>query len=147
MANEVFILGNAVVHSIYDTAGTAWEPIGCATTSGASDSLEINEVETKCDPGVIVTSPGSSSFEKTGEGRYIDEAVDTGRQSYAKLVGYLRAKTRIEWRQSTGLGSPTEEFGFGYITSVELTAESGQECTFSYTITGDGAITNTDPHP
>ena len=147
MPNETFILGNVVVQSIYDTTATAWEPIGCLTTNSFSESMEVNEIETKCDPGNIVRTPGSTSYELTGEGRYIDEAVDTGRQSYHKLKGYLRAKTLIEWRQATGIGTPTEEFGFGYITSVEMTAESGQEVTFTYTISGSGAITTTDPHP
>lgn len=147
MAGEALILGNVVIQSIYDTGNTAWEPIGCLTSNTSSESLEVNEVETKCDPGNIVKTPGTYSYEKSGEGRYIDEAVDTGRQSYAKLKGYLRGKTLIEWRESTGLTSPTNEYGSGYVTDVEMVAESGQEVTFSYTISGTGAISSTDPHP
>lgn len=143
MANETFIKGDVVIFSIYDTS--AYEPIACITTSAISESVDIDEVLTKCDPGNTIRSAGAYSYEITGEGIYIDEAVDTGRQSHDSLKGYMRAKTRITWRMATGITSPTMEYGYGYITALELTGEAGQNATFSFTISGDGAITTTDP--
>lgn len=147
MAGEAFIKGDVVLFSIYDTGNSAYEPIGCITSSAISESLEVDEVETKCDPGNIVRTPGSYSYEITGDGIYIDEAVDTGRQSHNKLKGYLRNKTRITWRMTTGVTTPTEEYGFGYITEAELTGDAGENATFSFTLSGDGAITTTNPNP
>ena len=144
MAGETFIAGNTVIFSIYDAA---WEPIACITSSSLSESVEVNEIETKCDPGNLVKTPGSYSYEITAEGIYIDTAVDTGKQSHRDLAALMRAKTQIEWRMATGITVVTEEFGDAYITSLELTGEAGQDGTFSMTLSGVGAITPTDPHP
>ncbi|MCP4989127.1 MAG: hypothetical protein GY928_24635 [Colwellia sp.] len=145
MAGETFIKGYAVIFSIYDTS--AWEPIACVTSSSLSESVNVDEKETKCDPGNIVKSAGSYSYEISGDGEYIDSAVDTGKQSHRELVTLMRAKTLVEWRMATGITVTDEEFGSGYITSCELTGEAGSDASFSFTISGTGAITGTDPHP
>lgn len=144
MANEVFQDGDVFVTSIYDTS--AYEPIGCSTSETLSETLEVEEFQTKCEPGVIKRSPGAANWEISGEGRFIDENVDTGRQSYAKLSGYLRAKTRLLVRQATGVASSPFEYMYGYVTDCEKTGESGSAITYSYTISGDSAITDTDPN-
>lgn len=146
MAGETYIKGNDVIFSIYDTVATAYEPIGCLTSNTINENVDLEEVETKCDPGNIVTTPGSYSYEISGDGVYIDEAVDTGRQSHAKLKALLRAKTLITWRMATAITAPTQEYGTGYITSLELTGDSGSNATFTFTISGTGAITSTDPN-
>lgn len=143
MANESFISGDDVLFSIYDT--DAYEPIACVTSSSLSETVAIDEVQTKCDPGNIVKTPNAYSYEISFDGIYIDEAVDTAKQSHAKLKALLRAKTLITWKMSTGITSPTDEYGFGYITSLDLTGDSGTNATFSGTISGTGAITSTDP--
>jgi len=144
MAGEAFIKGDAVVFSVYDT--DSYDPIGCLTSSSISESVEIEEVNTKCDPGNTVKTPGAYTYEISGDGIYIDEAVDTGRQSHAKLKGYLRAKTLITWKMTTGLTSPTDEYGTGYITACDLTGDSGANATFTFTISGTGGISETDPN-
>lgn len=144
MAGETFIKGNAVLFSIYDTS--AYEPIACITSSTLSESVEVDEVETKCDPGNIVRTAGSYSYEISGEGVYIDGAVDTGKQSHQELAALMRAKTTITWRMDTGITSPTMEYGTAIITALELTGESGSNATFSFTLSGIGAITPTDPN-
>lgn len=146
MANENFQDGDVFVTSIYDTGATAYEPIGCSESDSISETLEIDSFQTKCEPGVTKKEPGATDFEISGEGRFIDENVDTGRQSYAKLSGYLRNKTRILWRQATGIASSPFEYGYGYVTSCEKTGESGSAITYSYTISGDSAIVATDPN-
>ena len=145
MAGETFIKGNTVIFSAY--VGAAWVPIGCITSSSLSESVAVDEVETKCDPGNIVKSAGSYSYEISADGIYIDTAVDTGIASHRALVTIMRAKTLLEWRMATGITVTTEEFGSGYITSIDLTGEAGSDATFSITISGTGAITGTDPHP
>lgn len=143
MANEVFQDGDVFITSIWDT--DAYEPIGCSTSDEISETLEIDSFQTKCEAGVIKKSPGAADYEISGEGRFVDENVDTGRQSYAKLSGYLRAKTRILWRQATGIASSPYEYGYGYVTACTKTGESGSAITYSYTISGDSAIDSTDP--
>jgi len=144
MAGETFITGDAVLFSIYDSS--AYEPIACLTSNELSESLEVNEVNTKCDPGNTVKSPGAYSYEISGDGIYIDESVDTARQSHAKLKALVRAKTLITWRMSTGLSGTANEYGTGYITDLSLSGDAGEDATFSFTISGQGAITNVDPN-
>ena len=144
MANETFIDGDDVLLKIYDT--DAYEPIACLTSNTISESVEVDEVQTKCDPGNVVKTAGAYSYELTGDGIYIDEAVDSDRQSHDKLKGYLRNKTLITWSMDTGITSPTTEYGTGYITSLELTGEAGENATFTFTISGTGSITETDPN-
>lgn len=145
MAGESFILGNTLILSIWDESNS-YDPVACLTSNSISESLEVDEIETKCDPGNLVRTPGTYSYELSGEGVYIDEAVDTGKTSHALLKGYMRAKTEITWRMATGLTSPTAEYGTGYITALELTGDAGENATFSFTISGTGAITSTDPN-
>lgn len=144
MANETFISGDDVLFSIWN-GSDAYEPIACVTSSSISESVAVDEVQTKCDPGNIVKTAGVYSYEISGDGIYIDEAVDTAKQSHDALKTLLRAKTLITWKMSTGLTSPTDEYGFGYITSLDLTGDSGTNATFTFTIGGSGAITSTDP--
>lgn len=143
MANETFIKGNTIIFSIWES--DAYEPIACMTSNTISEGVEIDEIETKCDPGNIIKSPGSYSYEITGDGIYIDESTDTGLQSHGKLKALLRAKTKITWKMATGITSPASEYGYGYITALDLTGEAGSNATFSITISGTGAITSTDP--
>ena len=145
MANETFLQGDDIILSIYDT--TAYEPIACVTSNSLSESLEVKEVVTKCDPGNIVKNPGAYSYEISVEGIYIDSAVDTGRQSHYELSQLMRNKTLVEWSMATELTSPTTLYGSGYITSLELTGAADDNATFTATISGTGAITATNPNP
>ena len=145
MANETFQDGDVLVTSIYNTGALAYEPIGCSTSDTLSETLEVEEFQTKCEPGVIKRSPGAANWEISGEGRFIDEDVDTGRQSHKKLSGYLRNKTRVLVRQATGIAAAPYEYAYGYVTSCEKVGESGTAITYSYTISGDSSISTTDP--
>ena len=147
MAGETFLKGNTVIFSVWD--GTdSYDPLACITSSTLSEEVEVDEVETKCDPGNIIKTPGSYSYEISAEGIYIDEAVDTNRSSHAVLKALLRAKTLITWRMATSLSTSGQEneYGTGYITSLELTGEAGENATFSVTISGTGSISTTDPN-
>lgn len=144
MANETFISGDDVLLSIYDTS--AYEPIACVTSSSIDETVAVNEVQTKCDPGNIVRTAGAYSYELSADGIYIDGAVDTGKQSHGELAALMRAKTVITWKLDTGVTSPAAQYGTGIITSLNLTGDAGVDATFSITISGIGAITSTDPN-
>jgi len=143
MAGETLIQGDDVLFSIYDTS--AYEPIACVTSSSLSEALEIREVTTKCDPGNLVRTPGTYSYEISLDGIYIDSAVDTGKQSHYELSQLVRNKTLINWSMSTDLTSPTTIYGTGYITALELTGPADDNATFTATLSGTGAIVETDP--
>jgi len=144
MANETFIKGDAVLLSIYDT--TAYEPIACLTSNSIDESVANEEVQTKCDPGNVVQTAGAYSYEISGDGLYIDESVDTAKQSHAKLKALLRAKTVLTWKMDTGLSGSVAEYGTGILTSVSLSANAGENANFTFTILGRGTISATDPN-
>lgn len=145
MANETFIKGDNVLLSIYNEAASDYEPVACITANSLSENVNVTEVQTKCDPGNIVKTPDAYSYEISVDGIYIDESVDANRQSHAALKSLLRAKTKINWKLSTGLANDDAEYGTAYITSLELTGDAGQNATFSSSISGTGAIVQVDP--
>jgi len=143
MANESYIKGYSVLFSIWDT--DAYEPIACVTSNTLTENVELIETRTKCNPGNVDREADAYTYEISVDGVYIDEDVDTARQSHRKLATLMRAKTTITWRLSTGITSPTAEYGTGIITSLELTGEAEGNATFTATISGIGSITSTDP--
>jgi hypothetical protein len=142
MANETFKQGKNLFVYIYDTDNSAYEPIGCSDSDSLSESRDVEEFETKCGPGI---NSGAYSAELSGEGRFVDELVDTGRQSHRKLSKYLRNDTQITWRRETGVGNAFE-YGQGKVTSVEMVTETTSVATYSYTISVIGLPTDTDPN-
>ena len=141
MANETYKQGKDLV--VYIWNGTdAYEPIGCSDSDTLSESRDVEQFETKCGPGV---SSGQYSAELSGEGRFVDELVDTGRQSHRKLATYLRNNTTITWARDTGVGT-TKEYGTGKVTAVDMTTDTSTVATYSYTIAVIGFPTDTDPN-
>ena len=146
MANETFISGDDLVFSIWD-GSNSYDPVACVTNSSLSESVEINQVYTKCDPGNAANTPAGYSYEISVEGIYIDEAVDIDKTSHALLAASLRNKTAVEWSMSTGLSGTATQYGTAYITSLELTGEANGNATFSATLIGTGSISSTNPNP
>ena len=147
MANETFIKGDAVLLSVWDDSLgiPAYEPIACLTSNSIDESVANEEVQTKCDPGNVVQTAGAYSYEISGDGLYIDEDVDTAKQSHAKLKAYLRAKTVLTWKMATGVTGTATEYGTGILTSVSLSANAGENANFTFTLLGRGAIVSVDP--
>lgn len=146
MAGETFIQGDDIILNIFDTTASAYEPVACLTSNSLSESLEINETSTKCDPGRIVRTPGSAGYEISGDGIYIDEDVNTGRQSHAKLAELLRGQTTFDWSITTGRAATPNFFGSAILTELTLDAEAGNYATFTFTMSGSGGISTTDPN-
>ena len=134
--------GKTLVYYLYDTGNTAYEPIGCSDGEELSEERDVEQGETKCGP---YTSSGEYSASIDGSGKWVDEAVDTGRQSHQKLAGYLRNDTTVTWRRDTGIAANPYEYGTGKITAVTLTANSDSLVEYSYTLSVIGLPSYTDP--
>lgn len=140
MAN--FINGDDSILSI--KRGEVYVPIACLTSNGTSETVTFNEVQTKCDPGVVVSTPNSYSYTKSLDGILTDTTSvggDTAQASWDFLTTLLRAKTLIYWKEVTGNPGFITEMGEGYIESLEMTAASGENITFTGSIKGTGDIT------
>lgn len=135
--------GKSLVYYIYDATATAYEPIGCSDGEEMNEERDVEQGETKCGPYVSV-GPYSASIE--GSGKWVDELVDTGRQSHKKLSDNLRNETLVTWRRDTGLASPNEyEYGTGRITSVGLSSNTDSLVEYSYTLSIIGLPISADP--
>lgn len=143
------IKGEVIIVSFWDT--DAYKPVACLTSNGLSQTRNIIESQTKCNPGVIKKTAGSISSDVSVEGEYVDSTSvggDLTVVSHDYLFGLMNDATLIDWRMSTGLADTEFYYGTGAILSdLELTAAAGDElATFSGTLAIDGAIVTTDPH-
>jgi hypothetical protein len=141
-----FVNGDDSILSILRSG--SYKPIACLTSNGTSESLTFNEVQTKCDPGVIQSTPNAYSYTKSLEGILTDTTSvggDTALASWDYLKGLMRAKTLILWKEEIGNPAFISEYGEGYLENLELTSPAGENITFTGSIKGTGSITNTAP--
>lgn len=139
-----FINGDLAILSIRRDGDMV--PVACLTSNGLAEALTFNEVQTKCDPGVIITTPNSYSYNIPLEGVLTDTTSaggDTALASWDYLRTLMRAKALVEWQIE--IGSPTfiQDGGFGYFENLEMTAPAGDNITFTGSIKGTGEISTT----
>lgn len=132
-----FLEGDEDIISLYQT--TEYVPIGCLTGNGISESVAMRETVTKCDPGVTITKPSTSSATISFDGV---ASSDAGILSWDDLKTIHRGKTLVTWRLgSTG----AYDYGEGYIESLDKTGNAGEDVTFTGSIRVTGAIVLIDP--
>lgn len=141
------IKGEGLIWYVHD--GTAYRPVACLTSNALSQTREILESQTKCDPGVVTKTAGTLSYEISFEGEYIDTTStggETTKASHDYLKTIMDAGSTITWKLDTGLTDTVAYYGTGILTSLELSAPAGNELsTFSGSLSGSGSIVTTDP--
>ncbi|MCR9263305.1 MAG: hypothetical protein NXH86_04065 [Flavobacteriaceae bacterium] len=150
MAGETFLKGKVKIISIWD--GSAYRPVACDTTNSLETALSDGaSIVTKCDPDNVVTSPGAFSYSLSGEGVQIDttsSGAETTKASHDWLLTKQQAKTLVTWKRATGLTDTVAYYGTGYITNLSDVGDAGEDnpnATYSFEITGTGAIATIDP--
>jgi predicted secreted protein len=140
------IKGDVVILSIWDGT-SAYEPLACLTSNSLSETVNIIESQTKCNPGVMIKQGGSRSFEFSAEGESIDTTSvggETAKASHDKLRGYLGLLKSV--KMTTGLTDTTAYYGNVVISDLETTAEAGDALvTFSVTLAGSDLLVETEP--
>jgi len=140
------IKGELLILSVWDSS--IYRPIACLTSNNLSETQNIIESQTKCDPGVVTKTPGSYSYELSAEGEYIDTTSATGAVTLASH-DYLHEVfgTEVTWRLATGLTDKPFYYGTAIINDLSGDFASGDDlATFSATLTGSGLIVETDPN-
>lgn len=140
-----FIKGENLILYIHDD--TIYRPIACLTSNSLSQTLNIIESQTKCDPGVVIKDAGTMSYEISAEGQYID-TTSSGAQITKASHDYLHTVmgTTVTWKMATGLTDTAAYYGTAVVGDLSLDAPAGDEiATFSCTLAGSGAIVTTDP--
>jgi predicted secreted protein len=144
---STFIKGDVVILDVWDGV-SAYEPVACLTSNSISETTNLIESQTKCDPGFIEKTVGSYSYEITAEGQCIDTTSSGAaltKVSHDKLRGLQG--TSQDWRWSTGITDTPYLYGSAIISSLEVSADSGDSLgTFSVTFSGEGAIVTVDPN-
>ena len=139
-----FINGDLAILSIM--RGAVMTPVACLTSNGLAEALTFNEVQTKCDPGVIISTPNAYSYNIPLEGVLTDTTSgggDTALASWDYLRTLMRAKTLVQWQITIGDPTFITDGGFGYFENLELTAPAGDNITFTGSIKGTGDIATT----
>ena len=141
------ILGDVAILEVHD--GTAFRPVACLTSNDTSKSREIIESKTKCTPGQTVSISGTSNYEKSFEGEYIDTtsvgSLNLTKASYDFLDTLYEAGSEFYWREATGLTDVPYNYGSATLGELSKSAAAGEVITFSGTLSGVGAIVTVDP--
>lgn len=140
------IKGELLILSVWDSS--IYRPIACLTSNSLSESMEVIESQTKCEPGVVTKTPGTYSYELSAEGEYIDTTSATGEITLASH-DYLHQVfgTEVSWRLSTGLTDTPFYYGSAILNDLSGDFASGNDlATFSASLAGSGAIVEEDPN-
>ena len=146
---DVTIKGSSVILFLHD--GTAYLPIGCLTSNSTTESVETTAgTITKCNqnPEPIL---GAYSYTKSFEAEAVED--DGTKMSIEEARTLLRAKVAskepIYWKEEITKANATKvtEYGKGYLTELGSEAPAEGMVTFSGTISGIGAISQTDLVP
>ena len=139
------IKGENLILYVYDD--TIYRPIACLTSNSLSETQNIIESQTKCDPGVVIKSPGSYSYELSAEGEYID-TTSVGAEVTKASHDYLHSVfgTLVTWKLSTGLTDTPFYYGTAIINDLSGDFAAGDDlATFSASLSGSGSIVEVDP--
>ena len=140
-----FIKGENLILYIHDD--TIYRPIACLTSNSLSQTQNIIESQTKCDPGLVIKDAGTMSYEISAEGQYIDTTSALAEITKASH-DYLHTimGTTVTWKLDTGLTDNAAYYGTAVVGDLSLDAGAGDElATFSCTLNGSGAIVLVDP--
>ena len=137
---------------LYIWGGASYKPVACLTSNSLNTAVSIIESRTKCDPGVVKKTAGVFSYTIDAEGEYIDTTSvggDDTKDSHDTLLVFQQARALITWKINTDVtdAGSIKYYGQALITDLKLTQGSGDEVsTFTVTLDGSGAISQTDPH-
>lgn len=141
------IKGEGLILYVWDSS--IYRPIACLTSNSLSETRNIIESQTKCDPGLIIKASGSYTYELSLEGEYIDTTsagAEVTKASHDYLHGLIGSGATITWKMDTGLADTVAYYGTGIFSDLSLDAPAGDEfATFSGTVSGSGAIVTIDP--
>ena len=134
--------GSDKILYIYETVGAEWLPIGCLISNSFSENVEMLDATMRSDTdGWTQSTPSFQSYTISFDG--IITLDDRGGTiiNYEDIVALKRARTKIQWRITSGEGEAEE--GYGYFVSLSDSASIGEFVTFSGQIQGVGSITST----
>ena len=140
MAERIYVKGHTGILSVKDAA--TYKPLVCLTSTSVDRSANTSEMVNYCTQGETVTQIDSISRSVSFEAMIVDETDLAGGTGYADLVAIMETKKSHMFKIEGRDGS---QFFSASITSLSDTFASGENATFSGTMTVHGEFLATDP--
>tara|TARA_R110002124_G_scaffold286096_2_gene465915 strand:- start:312 stop:731 length:420 start_codon:yes stop_codon:yes gene_type:complete len=134
MASTIFNGTNLLLKVITD--GGTLATIGHTTSCSVSFSNDMADATTKDSSGYSEVIPAVRSAEISFDG--LVDYTDTAGGD--ELMGYLLARTKVDFSFGTAATGDTVYTGEGYLSSAEISGAMEEAVTYSGTITVTGAI-------
>ena len=140
MAERIYKKGHTGILSVKDAS--TYKPLVCLTSTSVDRSANTSEMINYCTQGETVTQIDSISRSVNFDAVIVDE-TDLGEGTgYADLVAIMETKESHMFKIE---GRDGEQFFSASITSLSDTFSSGENATFSATMTLHGEFLATDP--
>ena len=140
MAERIYKKGHTGILSVKDAS--TYKPLVCLTSTSVDRSANTSEMVNYCTEGETITQIDSISRSVNFDAMIVDETDLGDGTGYADLVAIMETKEshmfKIEGRDGA-------EFFSASITSLSDTFASGENATFSGTMTVHGEFLATDP--
>ena len=140
MAERIYKKGHTGILSVKDAS--TYKPLVCLTSTSVDRSANTSEMVNYCTEGETVTQIDSISRSVSFDAVIVDE-TDLGEGTgYADLVAIMETKESHMFKIE---GRDGNQFFSASITSLSDTFASGENATFSGTMTVHGEFLATDP--
>ena len=142
MAKErVYKKGHTGILSVKDEA--SYKPLVCLTSTSIDRSANTSEMVNYCTQGETITQVDSISRSVSFDAMIVDETdMGADESGYNDLVAIMESKKSHAFKIE---GRDGEQFFTAIITNLPDTFSSGENATFSGTMTVHGEFLATDP--
>ena len=140
MAERIYKKGHTGILSVKDAS--TYKPLVCIDSTSIDRSANTSEMVNYCTQGETVTQIDSISRSVSFDATIVDESDLNGDTGYADLVAIMETKESHMFKIE---GRDGEQFFSASITSLSDTFASGENATFTGTMTVHGEFLATDP--
>ena len=137
MPSSGLMNGTTIVLSIKDADGGTYSPIGHATSSSISYSLDTPDATSKDSSGYREVIAGVRSLDMSFDGfvAYDDPT------SIEELMVFINNRTKVNCKFATAITGDVVYSCDGFLTSIDYTADSESPVTYSGTFSSSGSVT------
>jgi predicted secreted protein len=137
MPSSGLMNGTTIVLSIKDADGGTYSPIGHATSSSISYSLDTPDATSKDSSGYREVIAGVRSLDMSFDGfvAYDDPT------SIEELMVFINNRTKVNCKFATAITGDVVYSCDGFLTSIDYTADSESPVTYSGTFSSTGSVT------
>lgn len=116
-----------------------WELIACSTSKGFNSDLETIDTASDCDDGATSIEPGDITWQFTND-FYAVTNPDAGKVSHHTALSVHKAKEKRQFKLESidDAGASFYIMGYGLLTNVSITGDTGNYLTGSLTVSGSG---------